>query len=85
MIPLRDIPVLKYNVESRMTATPGTTPTFEYALEKNLTKLIHFCSQLKLFQQKQSIEHQINERKLPYRHYHRHIASQESKSQSSHE
>jgi hypothetical protein len=78
MIPLSDIPILDYISENKMTSTPGSIQTFEYALEKNLTQLIDFCSQLKSHQQKQSIEHKTNERKLSYRHYHRHIIENDS-------
>jgi len=78
MIPFRDIPIFDYNSENKMSSTPGTIKTFEYALEKNLSKLIHFCSELKLFQEKKS----INEKKLSYRHYYRHITPQISNNNS---
>jgi len=79
MIPSRDIPILDYNFENKMTSKPGTISTFEYALEKNLSQLIHFCSQIKSFQEKQS----VNELKLSYRHYHRHITPQISNNNNS--
>lgn len=61
-IPLKDIPLLDYNWENRLTAKPGDINTFEYALERNLSKLIQFCTQLKRANE-QSIGPMI-----PYRH-----------------
>jgi len=78
MIPSRDIPILDYVFENKMTSQPGTIQTFEYALEKNLSQLIHFCSQLKSFKQKQI----VNEKRLSYRHYSRHITPQISTNNS---
>ncbi len=74
LIPLTDIPTLDYISDNKMTSTPGTISTFEYALEQNLTQLIEFCSKLKSFQQKRSVEN----KRLSYRHYHRHIIDDDS-------
>ena len=60
-IPLKDIPILDYNWENRMTAKPGDINTFEYALERNLSKLIQFCTQ---FDEQSTLE----KKKIHYRH-----------------
>ncbi|CAF1520852.1 unnamed protein product, partial [Adineta steineri] len=85
MIPFRDIPILYYNSENQMLLGPGTPRTFQYALEKNLTQLMGFCSQLRSFQQEQNFEYKTNEKPLPYKHYHRHITRQLSNNDTSHE
>jgi hypothetical protein len=85
MIPSNDIPVFDYLSANKMSSKPGTFQTFEYALEKNLTQLIDFCSQLTSFQRKQFFEYKINERRSSYRHYHRHINQQISNNDSFHE
>ena len=64
MIPSKDIPILEYPTENKMSSTPGTSQTFEYALEKNLTQLIDFCSQLTSFQRKQFFEYKTTEKRL---------------------
>ncbi|CAF4829333.1 unnamed protein product, partial [Rotaria sp. Silwood1] len=69
IIPSKDIPILDYNSENKMTSKSGTIDTFEHALENNLELLIDFCSKLKLLQQKQSIEYILNETNLSdYQH-----------------
>jgi hypothetical protein len=69
MIPSEDIPILDYNFENKMTSKPGDIKTFEYALEKNLSQLMQFCSQFQSFNEQQI----INEKKLNYKQYYRHI------------
>lgn len=71
-VPLEDIPLLDYNWENRMTSKPGQANTFEYALEKNLSKFIQFCAYVKGFDER-SIS---DDEKISYRHYHRHSRSQ---------
>jgi hypothetical protein len=67
LIPLRDIPILYYNSENKMTASPDATDSFVYALKTNLSQLIQFCS---------SLQKKINKRHLVYKqHYQRHISS----------
>lgn len=46
LIPLRDIPVVSYNFESRMTSIPDDIGSFTYALKQNISQLIQFCSSL---------------------------------------
>lgn len=65
LIPLRDIPILDYNSETKMSATPDEIGTFIYALRTNLTEFIHFCA---------SWQHWIHKREMKYKHYHRHIS-----------
>ncbi|UJR22262.1 hypothetical protein I4U23_025323 [Adineta vaga] len=78
MIPSRDIPVLDYNIENKLTSTPGVFQRFEDALEKNLTQLIEFCSRLTADQKRQYYEYKPNQRRLSYRHYHRHVPINDS-------
>ncbi|CAF1430158.1 unnamed protein product [Adineta ricciae] len=78
MIPNRDIPILDYNTENKLPITSGTFHTFENALETNLTQLMEFCSQLNVDRKRQHYEYKPNERRLSYRHYHRHINTNES-------
>ncbi|CAF3335974.1 unnamed protein product [Rotaria socialis] len=67
LIPFRDIPILDYNAENKMTSRPDEIDTFAYALNHNLSQLIQFCA---------SIQHEINRKTSVYKHYYRHIAPQ---------
>ncbi|CAF0875300.1 unnamed protein product [Rotaria sordida] len=67
LIPLRDIPILDYNSENKMTSEPDGIDTFAYALKHNLSQLIQFCS---------SLSHQTDKKSSVYKHYRRHISSQ---------
>ncbi len=67
LIPLKDIPILSYESESKLTSKPDEKDTFFYALKTNLTQLIQFCL---------SLQHKTSKRHLEYKKYHRHIASQ---------
>ncbi|CAF1172578.1 unnamed protein product [Rotaria sordida] len=76
IIPVNDIPILDYNSENKMTSKSTSTHTFEDTLGNNLASFIHFCSELKSLQRKQSIEYMINERKLSYKYFHQDTNSQ---------
>ena len=70
IIPFKDIPVLDYNLENKMTSQLGTIQTFEYALEKNLALLINFCPNLTSFRSKNFVENIQNQRKFSTNHHH---------------
>ena len=57
LIPSRDIPVLDYNAENKMSSQPGSVQRFADVLEQNLTQLIDFCSQLASLHRTQTVEH----------------------------
>ncbi|CAF0998003.1 unnamed protein product [Adineta steineri] len=65
LIPLRDIPILKYNREDSITSEDART--FSYALNENLTQLMQFCSTLK---------NEINKKQLEHTDYHSNASSQ---------
>ncbi|CAF1044259.1 unnamed protein product [Rotaria sp. Silwood1] len=67
LIPLKDIPILDYNSENKMTSRPDGIDTFAYALQHNLSQLIQFCS---------SLSPEIHKKPFVYKHYHRHISSE---------
>jgi len=71
MIPSRDIPLLDYISENKMSSTPGGKYTFQYALERNLSQLIDFCTQLKIILNQKPTNY-VNKRSI-YRHYSRQI------------
>ena len=78
ILPSEDIPLLSYNLENKLTSKPGDIETFEYALEKNLSQLIQFCSQLTSFDEKPMVQ----KKRSSYRHYYRHINAQISNESS---
>ncbi len=73
IIPLNDIPKFEHLSEDRISSTPNHIDTFVYALKTNLSQLIQFCS---------AIQYEINQKRLVYKHYQRHISSQMSQSNS---
>ena len=57
LVPLRDIPVLSYMSEDRMTSIADGVTTFSRALQENLTQLIQFCA---------SVHDTMNKKQLEY-------------------
>ena len=48
LIPPRDIPILEYNAESKVTSIADSPNTFAYALKHNWVRLTEFCASAKV-------------------------------------